>query len=295
MENCFKSLVFVFACVYLAKSTDNFDCLEALRRERILRKVSIRDGVLHNFYAVSYSILIDSGSTPHDFILPTIVSGKPVENLYSFGFRRGSIAFSYNHNASHSTGYNLKPFEGFKSQIDGEHCVGSLESPKVMKTTGEKFRSKLRHSIVLLFGCEVYLVQKQPKVEKMAILIDNESYDPDLIKNYLKRFGGQNLKMTNINYKFFSKRGFCICDDIIDYLNCDDGTSNEYSIFVAICALVVGLMAISVLAWFCHGYLKTVEEVGDSEITANQRVPDPKPIVTVTKTEIDNHEVENYF
>jgi hypothetical protein len=291
MEYFFKSLVFVFSCVHLARSADNFDCPIALQKERISKKVAVKDELLHTFFVVSYSILIDSGSQPHDFIPPTIVSGKPVENLYSFGFQRGFIAFIFNQNATKLRTYSLKPFEGFKTQIDRGTCVDSKESPKVMKTTDKKSRSKLKHSIVLLYGCEVYLAQKQPKVEKMAILID-----PDLIKDYLENIGNQKIKMTNVNYKFFDKRGFCICNDLIDYLNCDDQGTKEFPIFLAICTLTVGLMAMSVLAWFCVEYLKTDEEVEDTGRNENQpnenpvSVQDPMPVSTVTETNIDNNE-----
>jgi hypothetical protein len=201
----------------------------------------------------------------------------------------------------------------------------------MMKTADERFKVKFKHSIVLLYGCEVYAVEERQKVRKVAILLDNESYDQNLNEIYLKKISGKKHKMTNINYKFFVKRGFCICDAIIDYLNCDDDETGSWT-FIAFSTVVFGFLAIYIGVRLCITFFNTSENEITTQDTANdsnepteepteepadeptvvvyltEPEPPPIPLFTIsdTKRKIEDHErrggsrleplvEENYF
>jgi hypothetical protein len=262
-----------------------------VKKQRTDAVNAFKDKDLRSFYVVSYSILIDSGSQPHDFIPPEILSGEEVEDFFKIKIRYGYVNFKFNQTASQMF-YARNPFEGLPNQFDDDSCVNFLDSPKMMKTADEHFKVKFKHSIVLLYGCEVYAVHERQKVKKVAILLDNESYDQNLNEIYLKKISGKKHKMTNINYKFFVKRGFCICDAIIDYINCDDDKPESFSIFEAFPTVGLGILAtcIYIGVRLCITFSNTSKNESttqDTENNSNEPTEEPteEPTVVVSLTE----------
>jgi hypothetical protein len=270
-------IVTLLTLIQLASSEQNFNCANNTKMERRSTKSGLKQRIQKILFVVSYSILMDSGSLPHDLIPSSIISGEEQEHFYKFGIRSNTLSLVFNRNASQSTITVLRPFDGFEVISTNEPCYNDKYS-KAVRTTQDKLISKLNHSLVLLYGCEVRSImegnQRKMKVEKKVILIDNNMVQNEKMFETIL----YTHKMTNIKYKNFANRGFCICDDIIDYLKCDDKDDAEiFSGFIAVCSLAFTAITFFVaFKIFRECFRNTEESLEEIHVEMNEVPPAPE-------------------
>jgi hypothetical protein len=271
-------LVILLTLIQLVSCEQSFTCANNTKLERTSTKSGLKQSIQKMLFVVSYSVLMDSGSLPHDLIPQSIISGEEQERFYKFGIRRNTLSLVFNRNASQSTITVLRPFEGFEVISTNEPCADKYS--KALRTTQDKLIMKLKHSSVLLYGCEVRSImegnQRKMKVEKSVILIDNNMVQNENVLETML----ETHKMTNIKYKNFASRGFCICDDIIDYLKCDDNEPSEnISGFIAVCSLAFTAITLFVAVRIFREYFRNTDEsLEEIHIEMNEMPPVPEPV-----------------
>jgi hypothetical protein len=101
----------LFILILISFDLNSIDCEDKfvcendtrVKKQRTDAVNAFKDKDLRSFYIVSYSILIDSESQPHDFIPPEILSGEEVENIFMFKIEYGHVYFKFNQIASRSS------------------------------------------------------------------------------------------------------------------------------------------------------------------------------------------------
>jgi hypothetical protein len=222
-----KLFLLLFWCFSFAKGNNDFVCSKstARLRQQDLEFVSNKNG--HIFYVTSYLAQLQ-------------VHG------YEFGGNK-VVNTRFLHIASEKFSEKLELLN--KTFVE-EHqkCVKRNQPLKVYVAREMRNLKELgAYTRRLMHGCKLEVYSNNSLKAEKAVLITIEVWKySNLTEDQTTEILSHKHGMTELNYEFFRKKGFCICDEIINYLECDDDkpgkSENEYFM------LVIGIFAVCFVA-----------------------------------------------
>ena len=216
-------LVFYFKVV----ATDNVICSDESKSERILDIAYLRTQGKQLLYLVSYAIFFSPGDKLQNFVKSKAFENETYNKVLTIGMRKGHH-FEYDYGP---------PFILFKLEngkipsnfIENFSCAD--KSIPFYKTTQVKFKKIENYAPTLFYGCKVQIVNQKFSVEKVSVLVANNANGSSYTNQQLAFLASEKPKIINFNYDMIKTKGFCICDDIIDFVECEQPKNRVESNF----------------------------------------------------------------
>lgn len=271
-------IVVILLFSYHVHGDKNFTCEKSLIHKRHDDNLHLsKGGAL--FFIVSYFILHDFGQRPHAFIEKNILSKENLSKTLNIKILKGNnIIYSYGA-ATSSSELKIDQMSSFYDK--NQSCISLNDLVPVFKSAS--FNSKkFKYASSLFFGCKVEKKVKDIiKMQKAVLFMGSEADGLNSKNQSLSKILAKKLNMTNLNYDMFIKRGFCICDSIIGYMECDKNTEIESGYIVV---AIISLSFMTILIFIVIDALKDSLTFNRSNLVHPIAEPEaqPQPLFELT-------------
>lgn len=213
----FTIFIIIFLC-YQVGGVTNFLCLNETSQQltKYLSELQYLNRKL--FVVVSFAVTSNE-QKPHNFVRKRIQNVDNFDKVLSLVIQeRYEIDFNFTEHYEfvRTTLHLHRATSSFHD--DNQTCSDDVKS---VYTTGNiTLKSPVLLSPTLLYGCIVWTKHDILQVKKSVILIANHADGSRFKDAEPSEILRKRPLMTDLNYDMFLSRGFCICDDIIEYLEC---------------------------------------------------------------------------
>ena len=196
---------------------------DASRRNlQLLRYISYHGGDL--FFIVSFAVISGNDTITHKYVEEVLLNKEIFDRSVIVGVKkRKFLLFTFGLEERNALPV-LQKVEVPTLYDQNRTCTDFDDSIQFFKAGETRFKKIVNYAPTLLYGCMIKSVNKMFKAEKSAILIANNFDGSSFINQTVIDILSFKHDMTNLNYSMFEVKGFCICDHVVDYLEC--GYSN---------------------------------------------------------------------
>lgn len=205
----FCYIIFAFLNVSsVVFGSENFLCSNESSAQRKSDFGNIDNYVKKIFFAVSYVVHDQNMERLSQlFVKDETLSDKSLSEILSFAIENKKRYEYFFDKSKHVREFTFGIMKN-SSINTNESCV---EPKNAVTIYAAIYRHRESFTPFLLGGCLVRKVKRIIQIEKVLIVATSNNIDRIDITS----------KMTNFNYSMFKTRGYCICDDIVDFLKCD--------------------------------------------------------------------------
>ena len=212
----FKILVVLTLFHLQVLGNKNVSCTLESRNGRLLNIGYLRNKGKCLFYLVSYANFSISGDKLQSFVKKYVFEKKRVHKALTIGMRMG-FHFEYDYGDRISL-FDLERVELPSNFQQNVSC--SVEPIPFYKTADIKLKSEESLPPTFFYGCKVQKVMEKFIVEKIAVLVANNADGLRYTEQQVADLGSP--EMIDLNYSMFEANGFCVCDDIIEFVRCGE-------------------------------------------------------------------------
>lgn len=228
-KNFLKLLVVLTLFYSQVFGIKNFICSIESRNGRLLDFRYLNSQGKYLFYLVSYAVFSSSSDMQQSFFQKYIFDKESIRKFLTIGMRMG-YQFEYTYGDGIYK-FDLKRMELPSNFNQNVSCNRKLIT--FYRTVDVVFREEGSYEPNLLFGCKVHKIKENYSVEKSIILVANNANGSSYTEQQVADLAAENPKIINLNYSMFATRGYRICDDIVDFLKCEEPNDkpNSYHTF----------------------------------------------------------------
>lgn len=196
----------------------NVNCSVESKNGRLLDIGYLRNQGKYLLYLVSYATFSLSGGELQSFVKKYIFEKESFHKALTIGMRMG-------HQFEYPYGDGISLFDLEKVELPtnfNQNLSCTTEIIPFYKTANIKLKRETNFTAALFYGCKVQKVMEKFSVEKIAVLVANNANGSSYKEQQITALASEKPTIIDLNYNMFETKGFCVCDDIIDFVRCEE-------------------------------------------------------------------------